>query len=275
MWGPWVRDDYTIASSLSRALYEKGYTDFHITNFGESGYVSTQEVIQLLLELKRGRRPQIVIFYDGVNDVFSAFQNKVPGIPLNENNRRKEFNCEQESNVIEWLARHSAVAGGLSSLNRKFRQSLQSLSNPWSSAEDTTSSFETSTGSLANETVLNYLANIRVVCALSREYNFEPFFFWQPTVFSKDVVSSYEMEIRQSFPEDLAAFYVSAYSEITSHVSTERHFYNLQKVFGYRHETIFLDYCHTTEQGNQMIAAAIAQHLVDNSFVFDLERKSR
>jgi hypothetical protein len=37
-------------------------------NFGESGFVSTQSVIQLMQELQSGNIPHLVIYYDGVND---------------------------------------------------------------------------------------------------------------------------------------------------------------------------------------------------------------
>jgi homoserine trans-succinylase len=54
-------------------------------------------MILLIRELQRGCRPQIVIFYDGYNDTFSAFQSRIAGIPLNEHNRVAEFTILQSS----------------------------------------------------------------------------------------------------------------------------------------------------------------------------------
>ena len=43
-----------------------------IRNLAEIGYVSTQEMIALVRELQSGYRPDLVLFYDGVNDTTSA-----------------------------------------------------------------------------------------------------------------------------------------------------------------------------------------------------------
>src|SRR5438132_9432797 len=52
MWGTGARDDYTISSIVSRSLSKEYGIDVSVTNFGESGYVSTQEVIMLMRELQ-------------------------------------------------------------------------------------------------------------------------------------------------------------------------------------------------------------------------------
>ena len=94
MWGVGARDDFTIPSFLARKLQEKGIR-CQVTNFGESGYVSTQEVIALLQQLRDGNIPDLVIFYDGVNDIYSAYQQQVAGLPQNEFHRAREFNVSQ------------------------------------------------------------------------------------------------------------------------------------------------------------------------------------
>lgn len=91
MWGSGARDSFTIPSLLSQILSEHGIS-IHVVNYGESGFVSTQEVIALMLQLKKGNIPDVVMFYDGVNDTFSAFQHGIAGIPQNEFNRFREFN---------------------------------------------------------------------------------------------------------------------------------------------------------------------------------------
>ncbi len=57
--------------------------------------MSTQEVIALTHELEAGYRPDLVIFYDGVNDTTSALLEGEPGLTTNEINRRHEFNLLQ------------------------------------------------------------------------------------------------------------------------------------------------------------------------------------
>ena len=92
MWGTGVPDEYTIPSLLAKQFKEHGVSNICITNFGQGGWVNTQEMLELIMQIKKGNIPNMVVFYDGVNDSYSAFQNKVAGIPENESNRIEEFN---------------------------------------------------------------------------------------------------------------------------------------------------------------------------------------
>jgi lysophospholipase L1-like esterase len=94
LWGTGARDAFTIPSIFATQLQNKGLAT-EVTNFGESGYVSTQEVSAMLLQLQKGQIPDLVIFYDGVKDMYSAYQQHVAGLPENEFNRVKEFNLSQ------------------------------------------------------------------------------------------------------------------------------------------------------------------------------------
>ena len=71
---PWSPGSYSTTRCVSSA----------VTNFGETGYVSTQNLIALMLELRAGRRPDVVVFYDGVNDTYSAYSQQRAGLPHNE-----------------------------------------------------------------------------------------------------------------------------------------------------------------------------------------------
>ena len=88
LWGFGARDDQTIPSLLARSLDEQGWR-VELKNLAEIGYVSTQEVIALTRELQAGYRPDLVIFYDGVNDTTSALLEGEPGLTTNEINRRQ------------------------------------------------------------------------------------------------------------------------------------------------------------------------------------------
>lgn len=64
MWGTGVNDQNTIAS-----LFSLRHPAFQAYNFGESGYAARQSLNALLNMYAEGSHPDIVIFYDGVNDV--------------------------------------------------------------------------------------------------------------------------------------------------------------------------------------------------------------
>ena len=67
LWGFGARDDQSIPSLVVHAMYERGWR-VELKNLAEIGYVSTQEFVALYRELQAGYRPDVVIFYDGVND---------------------------------------------------------------------------------------------------------------------------------------------------------------------------------------------------------------
>ena len=71
LWGNGARDENTIPSCVSRLLDESGRR-VRVTNYGELGFVSTQNLISLMLERQAGRVPGVVFCYDGVNDVVAT-----------------------------------------------------------------------------------------------------------------------------------------------------------------------------------------------------------
>ena len=63
-----VPDDETIPAYLQQALRARGMNDVALFNFGVGSYYSTQERIAFLRLLTDGRRPEIAIFIDGINE---------------------------------------------------------------------------------------------------------------------------------------------------------------------------------------------------------------
>src|SRR3990167_3980161 len=72
-------DSKTIPSYVARLLNANGYC-VHIVNYGIYGYDNIQEILRLFLILKKANHPNIVVFYDGVNDTFADFQNQRAGL---------------------------------------------------------------------------------------------------------------------------------------------------------------------------------------------------
>jgi acyl-CoA synthetase (AMP-forming)/AMP-acid ligase II len=83
MWGTGSPDWSTIPAYLRIELEEARRRPLCIMNFGESAYVSTQSVIELMLQLQAGNVPDIAIFTDGVNDIFTGYQSGKAGIHQN------------------------------------------------------------------------------------------------------------------------------------------------------------------------------------------------
>ena len=90
-WGEGAPDDETIPSHLAGLMNAWG-VDTTVKNLGERGYVSTQEVVLLYRELQAGRRPDVVVFYDGINDAAAASNwPEVPGSHVSLHRIRDRF----------------------------------------------------------------------------------------------------------------------------------------------------------------------------------------
>lgn len=69
MWGYGVYDGATIPAYVQAALSDLNVC---VINYAEVGFNSTQAVIRLLRLIQQGERPDLVVLYDGSNDVTSA-----------------------------------------------------------------------------------------------------------------------------------------------------------------------------------------------------------
>jgi hypothetical protein len=65
-WGTGANDETTIPSFFARLN-----PDYEAINFGETGYLAHQSLNLLMKEYFNGFRPDVTVFYDGVNDVWN------------------------------------------------------------------------------------------------------------------------------------------------------------------------------------------------------------
>lgn len=259
MWGAGARDHGTIPSHIAKELEGLKFRDFHVTNHGEDGYVFTQELISLFLELRRGNTPDIAIFYHGVNDSDAVGQTGRSGLPLNEANRVREFNIEPTSR--DYFREKSKFVLGSINLAERMRPRPPApipplVSPPVGEPEP----------SPTEEFLQIYRNNVRTVQALADEFGFEAFYFWQPRLLSKELISEEERRIIDSFGGEAAtALQSKIYETMKGFDPGEARFYDLQRLFDNRPETIYSDAVHIGEDDNRLVAQAIVEQLVNSS----------
>lgn len=266
MWGTAARDSFTIPSIVASELAAAGVAK-DVTNFAETGYVSTQAALALLLELRKGNVPDVVIFYDGVNDTFSAYQQQVAGKPLNEYNRVEDFNL---SRGFAAGRRRQIVLRDVSNGLRTVQLSrwlLQrtGLERVRGTATDTSFTLQATRGdTLADEVVAAYRSNIDMVRALGERHGFKSLFYWQPTIFDKPQLTDFE-QARRADMESVAPFFQATAAAIRrSGLSGDTHgFHDLSDIFAEVHDPVFVDWCHLRESGNMIIARRIARDILD------------
>ena len=256
MWGQGARDEHTIASELAKQLAAEGVVA-DVFNCGQLGYVSTQELIMLERELQRGNVPDLVVFYDGVNDVGAATQRAIAGQSVHEAHRVDEFNIVYNTTLRRsaWgLVRGTPLFKTVRDLRGADKQQIAAHWQDKSFSE------------VALGVLTVYNGNLRIVTSLGREFGFGVLFCWQPTVFQKERCSALETQIRDDH-QTTGDFYRLVYNGVTSirqqrppqyaALASSPDFYDLSGAFnqpdwGERH--VFWDFCHLTEAGNAQIA---------------------
>jgi lysophospholipase L1-like esterase len=268
MWGSGVRDAFTIPSILAKELQNHGVV-CEIINFGEGGYVSTQEVITLLLHLQQGHIPDLVIFYDGINDTFSAYQQHVAGLPQNEFNRVKEFNLSLPENFKQRIGVFfQAEVRRLSTM--RFLKDLLQRSGVWSKGSAAAPPLlldipASESELLAHEVFRTYMGNIDLVKALGEHYYFKYLFYWQPTIFQKIHLTEYEKGQR-SVMSSAEQFFQKTYQVMQQGRLAEKsgeHFHDLSLIFSDVQEPVYTDWIHLGELGNEIIAKKMAHDVLE------------
>lgn len=168
MWGYGSPDWETVASHLA-ARYRAGGRPACVVNYGEDSWRSGQGLVQLLLELRKGRRPDVVVFVNGCNDVFTPF-----------------FLTGRAD--VEWD--YARARPWLEELAHPGRGSFAFLeaTNTWALAQRVRRRLAGATAypappepeRLARDVAQEYLRDLHAVRALGGSYGFRSAFFLQP-----------------------------------------------------------------------------------------------
>ena len=257
MWGTGSPDWGTIPAYLQTALAKRESRPVCVVNFGESAYVSTQSVILLLTRLHAGDVPNLVLFYDGPNDVFTAFQSGRPTVHENADRiaRVFEHHGEAESNPLaEWLDRSALFRVSKSLANRLAEAPPPSLLTYETMGIDRTA--------LTEAVVRTYLDNYNVVDALAHKYRFKYAFFWPPYISAgQKHLTEEEEALRREVDPSLAKLYASVYHTMESRILQHENLHSLTPIFDGHDSLIWIDEVHVTPVGNELIADGMLRAL--------------
>lgn len=251
-WGTGARDNYTIPSLVSKYLFENNI-NAEVTNYGETGFQNTQETIFLMLELRK-ETPDIVIFYDGVNDVYSAYQNKMAGVP-------------QHGAVLACKNKYINYAVTMYTGHSYFWQCFTYLKNKVIGTRDksvhATDNAIENKEELAEEVIDVYSHNIKMIHALEKEYGFKAYFFWQPCLYTKKHLSETEENLTEQQLE-ISQLYNLGVNHSHLKLNEDTSFIDISNIFDNHNETVFIDWCHLGENGNEIVANKIGKTILED-----------
>jgi len=246
---------------LAKLIGAAGVTA-EITNFGQPGYASTQELIALNLELQSGNIPDIVIFYDGFNDIGATLMNRHSGLAADEFRRGTQDDLLRRTS----LASIGALLVAHSSISHLFRPStkdelISQITETLHSADPTT---------VIESIGQCYVANMKLTQAVCAAHSAPVVFFWQPIVFSRSSAAPAEKSIVDD-NADNKQFYLLVYEMMRNYIRDNindpliSRLHYLGDAFD-RPELddtdFFWDRCHVSEAGNAIIANRIMSHLL-------------
>jgi hypothetical protein len=258
MMGMGARDERTIPALLASRLSELGYR-VAVTNFGQLGHNSTQELITVQQLLKSGERFDVAVFYDGINEMACAEQAGRADALFNEARRRAEFNL-----LLPERRRDLIVAALMAAAPRSLRRLRQltglALRGPSPSADADLSSVDIP--ALGGEVIAVYAANLRMIRLLGREYGFQPIFFWQPVITTKRCKSADEQRWENDYTKDPAGRRLLYQAIITerrrcSELAEAPDTIDLSALFDGWTDPVYIDLYHLSEVGNAAVVEAM------------------
>jgi hypothetical protein len=257
MWGTGSPDWGTIPANLQKGLEKLRHGPVCVMNFAESAYVSLQDVIMLLMQLRSGNVPDMVLFYNIGNDVYSAYQSGRAGILPNLDRLAARFEGRQKPpTFVDGLRRTYSYAlidelmGKLSIANPQQEESTPSKLVTYES-------MGIDVAPLSDLIVQYYLENDKLVNGLAQQYGFKYFFFLPPRIFRGNkplTPEEQEMKYRVETEAALYKLYTAVYQAFERESSKHQHLYSMVHIFDHYDSLMWIDAVHVTPIGNQLIA---------------------
>jgi hypothetical protein len=260
MWGTGSPNWGTIPAHLQKGLEKLRRGPVCVTNFAESAHVSMQNVIMLLMQLRSGNVPDVVLFYTIGDDIYSAYQSGRPGVIENLGQIASRFEGRQEAPTFSFVDR----------LRRTYSYSLidqlmgkLTIANPQQKEEPTAGKLVTyesmgvDVATLSDSVARDYFGSYKIVSALAQEYGFKYFFFLPPTIaLGNKPLTPEEQKMKHEEESKTAIHKLSAavYRAIEREASKYPNFYSLVHLLDRYDSLMWIDGWHVTPIGNQVIA---------------------
>ncbi|HET8646835.1 MAG TPA: hypothetical protein VFO85_15175, partial [Vicinamibacteria bacterium] len=245
VWGYGAPDWETVPSHLAARLAAAGRPAC-VFNYGEDSWRTTQGVVELLLELRRGRRPDLVISVNGCNDVFTPF--------FLTGQADVEWDYARSKPWLEELARPGRGSFAFLEASNTWAL-LRRLRDRWSGPPSYPPPDDPE--GLAEAVAQAYLRDLDAVDALGRSYGFRSLFVLQPLAVTggKRLTAEEEAGVRRQ----LGASYELGRDAVQRtytrlRASGRASLRDASGVFDAEAASVYIDACHFLPRGNRLLA---------------------
>jgi hypothetical protein len=262
MWGTGSPDWETIPAHLQKRLEKQRQGPVCVMNFAGTAYVSTQDVIMLLMQLRAGNVPDVVLFYN-IGDVYAAYQSGRAGIVRNLDQLATKFEGRPKPPTVGDLLRNTYSYALLNELMGKLSTVNPQQEEPARRNLVTYESLGVDVDELSDAIVRQYVGNYKIVSGLAQQYGFEYLFFVPPAIFlGEKPLTPEEQEIeRREIDAAFSKLCTAVYQTIERESSKYQNLYSLVHVFDHYDSLLWIDAVHVTPIGNQLVAARMLDAL--------------
>jgi hypothetical protein len=241
MWGIGARDDGTIPSEFAAAA------GFWSENFGEDAYTAHQGLMLLVQLLQDGHRPDIVVFYDGVNDVEAKCR-----LELTPNSHALEAIIDRRlSDTGLPATTFSHYFAPLWLVATQIKSKLIPAVAP---AKAVAHYDCDSRPEKATKIAENLVADWQMAKHLVESYGGRFIGILQPVLY----FSQTRVDHLLASDPDLRAQFQAVYPLVERRMAEDGRFHNLVRALDVD-EYVYVDFCHLSPNGNRLIAAQIAK----------------
>lgn len=237
VWGWEVRDENTIPSKI---LHFRN--DVTVENHGQLGYVSSQSVMAFTQRIKYEPKPNLVIFIDGLNDIYSAYQSGIAGIEQNAISIQQRFESKSLEKTTEFYLKKSNFINLIRAVFHTRKKNIGDVAR--------------NNDLLAHAIITAYNQNISLASKIAAAYNIKALFIWLPTLFGKPNLTEYEHKLF-----DMISSFKPLYSSVKKLITLDNllspQVINLSNIFYQNKEPIYVDPWHYNEHANHLIAEKI------------------
>jgi hypothetical protein len=249
----------SIAGQLESLFHKDGRTDVKVYNWGVQAYVSGQE-LSLLTHTILDYQPDLVIVYDGANDIyFPYFGDPRPDNPVLFMEREAEGNhgSPRLPSAGYLLGKSKFLTWALTLVPNNRLNSPTDVSLINSLRQQTAYGGE----SWKESIVESYVANHKRMCSVANGGHFKLLTVVQPTLAFKNPWIGKELSVWQPSSE-LLQYFRDQYSRIRRRLPETSPYpncysFDLGSTFSDYHQQVFVDVFHITNVGNTWIANQI------------------
>jgi hypothetical protein len=120
----------------------------------------------------------------------------------------------------------------------------------------------TNSGSqLASDVARIYSWNMRFVKHVGEIYGFRTLFYWQPNIFTKHELTSFERQVLNEV-KHLKTYYLATTSSVKTRLSNVDVFHDISDVFARDSRPYFIDPWHLTGAGNEIVARRMLKDVI-------------